>query len=462
MVGEEGLALRGHQRRLLRVDLGEHPLRPGRGHVHAELPEPPGERVGVGRDLVEELLLDAERPDEVHPHPFDRVLELPQLQLAREAVAGGVVGRGVRVHPVGEGLDEHGPVAGAALLERPAADGEAGEHVVAVDADAGEAVALRALVQRHAGLPLGGLGDGPLVVLAVEDDGRVVHRRPDEALVHVALAGGAVAEEAHGGLGVGAVAHLGLELLAHRVAGGVEALVADDDRVEVEAGGPGIPAALVGAPEDPEQLGGVDPAAPRHAVLAVGRERHVLGGERAPGPDLRGFLAQQRHPDAQLALALQGVGLAVEAAHEHHVAVEALQLGDADVGGVGVEPLVAHPLALGREQLHEIGAALVGGVQRGHHVLGRGHGLRSPGLGYGHGRTSCAQRAPWLVAVGPVTAVRSARSGRPRTALCASWHARRRARPDRGGSTGARTVYTGHGARAGRCPPPTSPSARRR
>src|SRR3954447_6831424 len=56
VVGEEGLALRRDQRRLLRVDLGEHPVRPRRGHVHAELPEPPCERVGLGRDLVEEPL----------------------------------------------------------------------------------------------------------------------------------------------------------------------------------------------------------------------------------------------------------------------------------------------------------------------------------------------------------------------------------------------------------------------
>src|SRR3712207_8589382 len=43
---------------------------------------------------------------------------------------------------------------------------------------------------------------------------------------------------------VGAVPDLALELLAHRVPGGVQHLVADDDRVEVEAGGLRVPAAV--------------------------------------------------------------------------------------------------------------------------------------------------------------------------------------------------------------------------
>ena len=61
-------------------------------------------------------------------------------------------------------------------------------------------------------------------------------------------------------------------------------------------------------------------------MLAVGREDEVL---RAAGPahaDLRGLLAEQRGPQAELALALQGVALSVDAAHEHHVLVETAQI----------------------------------------------------------------------------------------------------------------------------------------
>ena len=63
------------------------------------------------------------------------------LDLGRDAVLGGVVGGGVRAHPVGVGLDEGRALAGAGGVERRLGDGVDGEHVVAVDPDAGEAEA---------------------------------------------------------------------------------------------------------------------------------------------------------------------------------------------------------------------------------------------------------------------------------------------------------------------------------
>ena len=196
--------------------------------------------------------------------------------------------------------------------------------------------------------------------------------------MHVALAGGPVAEENHGGLSVG-VAHPAVQPRGHRPAGRVQALVADDDRVHVEAHLAGVPGAVVGATEDAHQLGGVDAPAPRDAVLAVGGERHVLRRESAAGADLGGLLAQQWHPDAELALPLQRAGLPVDPAHQHHVPVVALQVLQGDVGDVGVEALVVHAITLGGEQLHQLGAALAGGPQPGNDLLrvGRPHdGLR--------------------------------------------------------------------------------------
>ncbi len=266
------------------------------------------------------------------------------------------------VHPVGEGLDEDRPVPAAALLQRPPRDGERGQHVVAVNPDPGEAVAAGPLVEGDAALPLHRFGDGPLVVLAEEDDGGVVDGAPDEGLVHVALAGRAVAEEDDGGLGVGAVVPVTdptVEPLAHGVADRVQALVADDDRVGVEAGGHRVPAAVVGAPEDAEQLGGVDAPAPGHSVLPVAGEGHVPGAHRPAGADLRGFLAQQRDPDAQLALPLERVGLAVGSTDQDHVPVQPAQLVGRDVD---VEVGVRNPLPLGGQQLHEVGATFAGGA----------------------------------------------------------------------------------------------------
>ena len=149
-------------------------------------------------------------------------------------------------------------------------------------------------------------------VAEVGDDGRVA--------VGVAGADGAVA------------------LDAHRVAGGVQGLRADHDRVEAEVVLVRVPAALVDAAEQAEQRERVDAAAPGDAVLAVGREDEVLRRERAAGADLRGLLAEQLGPDAELAVALERGGLGVDAAGEHHVAVEAAdRLGGRRSTGVEVD-----------------------------------------------------------------------------------------------------------------------------
>ena len=279
------------------------------------------------------------------------------LELVVEAVARRVVGRGVRAHPVGVRLDERRAVAVPRALQRGLRDGVRRQHVVAVDADAREAEAQRALVERDAGLALDRLGDGPLVVLAEEHDRGVVGRGEDERLVDVALRGGAVAEVGeHGRVALGvAGADDAVALHAHGVAGGVQRLGADDDRVEAEVVLVGVPAALVDAAEQAEQPQRVDALAVRDAVLAVGREGVVLGTHRAAGADLGGLLAEQLGPDAELAVALEGRGLDVDPPGQHHVAVEAAQL----LGGeVVVEVGVVDALTLGRQQLDEVGATV--------------------------------------------------------------------------------------------------------
>jgi hypothetical protein len=90
-------------------------------------------------------------------------------------------------------------------------------------------------------------------------------------------------------------------------------------------------------------------------VLAVGGKDEVLRLEGAAGADLGGLLAEQLGPDAELAVALEGGGLGVDPPGEHHVAVEAAELVS---GEIAVELGVVHPLALGRQQLHELGATV--------------------------------------------------------------------------------------------------------
>ena len=144
-------------------------------------------------------------------------------------------------------------------------------------------------------------------------------------------------------------------LHAHRVAGGVQGLGADHDRVEVEVELGRVPVAVVDAAEQAEQLQRVEAATPGDAVLAVGREDEVLGPQGPAGADLRGLLAEQLRPDAELTVPLQGGRLDVDPPDEHHVAVEAAEL----LGGeVHVELGVVDPLALGRQQLDQLGAAV--------------------------------------------------------------------------------------------------------
>jgi hypothetical protein len=192
-------------------------------------------------------------------------------------------------------------------------------------------------------------GDRPLVVLAEEHDRRVRHRSPDERLVDIALAGRAVAEVGDDRLAVVA-AHGAVALDAHRIARGVQRLAADHDRVQVEVVGLGIPAAVTDSPVQLEQLRRVQAPAPGHAVLAVGGEGHILRPERPARADLRGLLAEQRGPDSQLALALQGDGLEVDPADEHQVPVQRPDFLGRDLKRVVG---MVDSLALRRQQLDE-------------------------------------------------------------------------------------------------------------
>src|SRR3954469_3771071 len=350
-VGEGGVvlhelrALGGQFRGLLGVDEVEHRGAGRIGHVQRAAADPRGQLVGLGLHGVEEGGVGDAVARQVGLHPRDRVAQLPLLQLAGQPVAGGVVGGGVRAHPVGERLDERGALAVAGGGERGPGDGEDGGPVVAVDADAGESEAGRPLVQRHPRLPLDGHADRVLVVLAEEDDRRGERRRPDQRLVDLALARRAVAEEGqHRALGA-------VPLHPHRVTGRVQALGADDHGVQVEPGGDRVPAAVVDAAEEADHVQRVHPAGPGDAVLPVGREGHVCGLERAAGADLRRLLAQQRGPDAELTLPLQRGGLDVPAADEGQVAVEAAQLV---VGQLDRVLRVLDPLALGGEQLDQL------------------------------------------------------------------------------------------------------------
>ena len=215
---------------------------------------------------------------------------------------------------------------------------------------------------------------------------------------------GAVAEVGdHRRVAVGvAGADDAVALHAHGVAGGVQGLRADHDRVEAEVVLARVPAALVDAAEQAEQLERVDAAAPGDAVLAVGREDVVLRAQRAAGADLRGLLAEQLGPDAELAVALERGGLDVDAPGQDHVAEEAADCSAARrrqavaEGEVGV----LDALALGGQQLDELGAAVLAGrVRRPPRGRGRSSQDRTTHSPHIRQRQSRDRRTPTLAQV---------------------------------------------------------------
>src|SRR5699024_1051513 len=290
------------------------------------------EGVGLGVDGGEEVLVGQSVLLQVPADPQDGVLGLPLVELCGDAVAGGVVVGGVGSHAVGEGFHERGAGAFAGGRGRGAGRGQAGQDVVAVDTRTGEGEAGCAPVDGGTGLAFQGFGDRPLVVLAEEDDRGVVDRGEVEGLVGVSLAGGAVTEVGDDGTAV--LSDRAVALDAHRVAGGVQCLAADDDGVEVKAVFVGVPAAVGDAAEHAEQFVKSDVAAPGDAVFAVGGEGHVAFAECTAGADLCGFLPQEGGPQAQFSLALQRDRLAVDPAYQHRLSVQCANLFRPDVQGV--------------------------------------------------------------------------------------------------------------------------------
>ncbi len=187
-------ALLVEQHMRLGVRVVEERERRGIGQLPAALAQPGCDLVALLVDRGEIGLVRVPVLLEEAAISSNRILELPCLDLVGDPVAGRVIRRRVGAHPVGVSLDQCRTVALARVLQRGLGHGVHGKHVVAVDPHTREAEPARPLVERDAGLPFDRLGDGPLVVLAEEDDGRVVNRGPDEGLVDVALADRAVAE----------------------------------------------------------------------------------------------------------------------------------------------------------------------------------------------------------------------------------------------------------------------------
>src|SRR5699024_1282450 len=114
-------------------------------------------------------------------------------------------------------------------------DGVGGQHVIAVHPHRGDPHSECALGQWHRGLPGGGFGDRPVVVLAEEHHRRVVDGGEHHRFVDVALRGGAVTVVGdHRAVPVGITGpHVTITLYRHRIPGGMQGVRADHQGVQV-------------------------------------------------------------------------------------------------------------------------------------------------------------------------------------------------------------------------------------
>src|SRR5579862_6692525 len=176
-----GLALRLAQRAqlaLLLLQVRRHLLEDVLEHGERIEPGTRGERAEAlgllpgGVDVRLELLLEPRVPllgplaerDQVLFETDDRIAERPGAPFLLGAVARGIVAGGVRRGAVGDQLDQRRAAALARALRGPLAHAVHREKIVAVDANAGDAVARTALREGlvlAAGEALEG-GDGPL------------------------------------------------------------------------------------------------------------------------------------------------------------------------------------------------------------------------------------------------------------------------------------------------------------
>ncbi|CPU65706.1 Uncharacterised protein [Mycobacteroides abscessus] len=160
---------------------------------------------------------------------------------------------------------------------------------------------------------------------------------------------------------------------------------------------------MVHAAEEAQACRRVDAAHVRDAVLAVRREDVVLGGERAAGADLRGLLALRLREQAELALALERRRLVVEAAREHHVAVETAQRRGVEVGDALAVAVGLRGRDAGAGGRHELEQGCVVGAARDVGEVG----VRARSVPHAGSRVVLGHAT--LLRCGP--AVRPARSG---------------------------------------------------
>ena len=318
-----------------------------------------GNRLRLVGDPGGAVVVEQAAVRQVGRHPAQRVLGHPFGDFAVLPVAGGVVGVGVRLHPVGVGLHEQGAGAFPGELDGAAEDGEQRDDVVAVHAFTGHAVADGLVRERRRdGLVRERHGDRVLVVLDEEHHRQVEDGGEVQGLVEVALARGAVA--AHGqDHGV-----LAAQLGGVGDADAVQQLGGQRGALDADLVLGGVVAAVPVAAEQRHGLDGVHAAGHHGHGVAVGGEHPVALGEAQRRGDLAGLLAVAGRVDGHPALPDECGVLVIDAAADDELLVGGQEFGIAGQGvfvpglgallGVGVQRAVGADhldLVAGREHV---------------------------------------------------------------------------------------------------------------
>src|SRR5215510_6757801 len=318
--------LAGIGRREFGVEMVEHRLRRTRRGRQIALDRRLDLLLAFGRELFLLRLAQRVLTYEIGAQARDRLLLPARLNLLGRAITRRVVGGRVVAETIGQGLDQARPGAGAGLYDRIVRRGAHRDDVVAVHLLAGKARGNCLLRQRLGRcLQLQRHGDRPLIVVGDEHHGQLVYAGEVHRLPHVALGGGAVAEEAHRD------ARLLSELERVGDAGGVRRLGSDGDAIRKIVGGAGgQAAALIAAPKQQDLLH-LRPAPQQRAVVAVGGKDDVLRTHGAGDADRNRLLAERNGVGPEPPRPLQRDGLEIKRSRQHHAAIEGDE--DAGVGG---------------------------------------------------------------------------------------------------------------------------------
>ena len=303
-----------------------------------------------GRDLLLALfrqhVLAFVRPlaerDQVRLQALDRIAQRPMFVIILGSIARRIVAGGMRSGAISHMFDQRWAGAHARAFGSPLRYCIHREEIVAVDANARNAIARAASRERAAfaaGERLEGR-DRPLIVDDVEDHRRLVDLREQQRVVKVRFGGAAIAEPAGGDV-IFALdrrrhgpAH-GLRKLRREIAGDGKQIAFD--RVIHHRQLPALAHVLGVRQQLAHQVDEAAAARDLQALVAIGRKQHVARAHRHALRHRHRFLAGGLDVERDLSLALRAVHAIVEHARQQHVAQAQLQIGGREMRVPGAD-----------------------------------------------------------------------------------------------------------------------------